>query len=76
MANKLTEKNVLLLSSLLDYVQQDKELHKAVVQACGQELVDKVTSFAEQGNDLDDKRDNDLKGYANLVVSTIKSLSK
>ena len=76
MAKKLTEKNVLLLSALLYYVQQDKELHKAVVQSCGQELVDKVTSFAEQGNDLDAKRDNDLAGYTDLVVSTIKSLVK
>lgn len=76
MAKKLTEKNVLLLSALLDYVQQDKELHKAVVQSCGQGLADKIAGFAEQGDDLDAKRDNDLAGYTALVVSTIKSLIK
>jgi len=76
MAKKLTEKNVLLLTAMLALVQENKGLHKAVVEACGQELLDKVSSFAEQGNELDNKYDNDPYGYVDLIVVTIKSIVK
>lgn len=76
MAKKLTEKNVLLLTALLALVQENRGLHKAVAEACGQELLDKVASFAEQGNELDDKYENDPYGYVDLIVVTIKSIVK
>lgn len=75
MAKRITDKNLILLCSVLDVVQSDDKLYKTVVEIGGDDLINKVQSLGAQADSLDERYADPYK-YADVLVSIIKGLVK